>query len=68
MKDVAQWTKRDMDNAFLYGVCLVCLSPQEMTKTVTEKDGHTNTHFELVRPCGHTQGDINAYLDEMEEK
>jgi hypothetical protein len=59
---VKQWSKSDLDNAMLYGVCLVCMTPQEMRKTVTEKGGKTSTHFELVRPCGHTEGDIDAEL------
>lgn len=60
-----QWTQEQLNNATTFGVCLVCMTPQEMRKTVTEKNGHTNTHYELVRPCGHTEHQIDAKLGEM---
>lgn len=62
---IEQWTPEQLNNAMLYGVCLVCLTPREMRKTITEQGAKTRTHFELVRPCGHTETDIDRKLEEM---
>jgi hypothetical protein len=63
---VEQWSQTDLNNAMLYGYCLICMTPRETRRTVTEKNGETHTLLELVRPCGHTERDIDRVLAEDE--
>lgn len=60
---VRQWNEEEMKNALLYGFCLVCRTPHEVEKTYTQKGAVWDTHFELVRPCGHTEADIDRELE-----
>lgn len=60
-----QWTQEDLQNAFLYGVCLICMTPHELRETVTETEGRTERRIALIKPCGHNEREIDAELERM---
>lgn len=60
------WTPDELRRAMTYGFCLVCMTPHDVRRTETD-DGRTrSTKVELVKPCGHTEADIDAKLAEMD--
>lgn len=62
-KEPQQWTERDLNNAMSYGVCLVCMTPQEMETVSTYVGEQLVVSRSLIRPCGHTEGEIDRELN-----
>lgn len=58
-----QWTDDEMRRALTYGFCLVCRTPHEVRVTETATEGRRSRLVELVKPCGHTEADIDAELE-----
>lgn len=56
-------TDEQIENAMLYGVCLVCKTPRELHRgEETHLDGKVTHWQRLVYPCGHNEADIDAVL------
>jgi hypothetical protein len=60
-----RWTEDEMRRALTYGFCLVCRTPHEVRVTETTSEGRTIRKAEMVKPCGHTEADIDAELERL---
>lgn len=59
------WTPDELQRALTYGFCLVCRTPHEVRRTETNEAGRRTVHVELVKPCGHTEADVDRELERL---